>query len=430
MYCGNCLRDNALVSAFRRQGHTATMVPLYLPLTLDETNNSHGTPIFFGGINVYLDQRAAFFRSAPEWLRHWLAHPALLKWTGKFASRTRASDVADLALSMLRGEEGNQARDLDEFIGWARTLPTVDAVCISNALLLGMAPRIRRDLGARVVCLLAGEDAYLDAMAEPLRSQIWHTLSERAQVVDAFVAPSRYFGDRMRDRMKVSADRMHVLPLGLNLAGFPQPGSPRPARATDSPPAIGYLARMCREKGLDTLVDAYLELRRRNRVPGLRLKIAGGCGPGDEPFVQELRSRLGAVGVLGDVEFHPNLSRDDKIAFLQSLTIFSVPAFYGEAFGLYLLEAMAAGVPVVQPRHAGFPEAVERTGGGVLCEPGSATVLAETLETLLLDPARCGQLGETGQRAVHERFSVEQAAWDLARLVESLPAPAGKPMVT
>ncbi|MBK9139800.1 MAG: glycosyltransferase family 4 protein [Verrucomicrobia bacterium] len=423
MYCGNCLRDNALVSAFRRQGHLATMVPLYLPLTLDETNNSEGTPIFFGGLNVYLDQKAALFRSAPAWLRRWLAHPALLKWTGRFAARTRASDVADLTLSMLRGEEGNQARDLDEFIGWARTLPPVDAVCISNALLLGMAPRLRRDLGARIVCLLAGEDAYLDAMAEPLRSEIWRTLSERALVVDAFVAPSRYFADRMADRMRVPAERMHVLPLGLNLAGFPPPGSPGSAATRGSPPAIGYLARMCREKGLDTLVEAYLELRRRNRVPGLRLKIAGGCGPGDEPFVAELRSRLSAAGVLGDVEFHPNLSREAKIAFLQSLTVFSVPALYGEAFGLYLLEALAAGVPVVQPRHAGFPEAVEGTGGGVLCEPGSATALADALESLLLDPVRCRHLGETGQRAVHERFSVDQVARDLARLIESIPPP-------
>jgi glycosyltransferase involved in cell wall biosynthesis len=402
------------------------MVPLYLPLTLDEPNHAAGTPIFFSGLNVYLDQKAALFRSAPGWLRRWLAHPALLRWSSRFAARTRASDVADLALSMLRGEEGNQARDLDEFIRWARALPAVDAVCISNALLLGLAPRLRRDLGARVICLLAGEDSYLDAMPEPWRGEIWNTLAGRAQVVDAFIAPSRYFADRMRERMRVAADRMHVLPPGLNLEGFPAPGSPRPATAEGAPPAIGYLARMCREKGLDTLVTAYLELRRRNRVPGLRLKVAGGCGPGDEPFVQEQRSRLAAAGVLDAVEFLPNLSRDHKIAFLRSLTVSSVPALYGEAFGLYLLEAMAAGVPVVQPRHAGFPEAVEGTGGGVLCEPGDPTALADALENLLLDPARCRQLGETGQRAVHGRFSVDQAARELVRLIASLPAPQGK----
>lgn len=425
MYCGNCLRDNALVSAFRRQGHTATMVPLYLPLTLDETNNAAGTPIFFGGINVYLDQKAALFRSAPAWLRRWLAHPALLKWTGRFASRTRASDVADLALSMLRGEEGNQARDLDEFIRWARMQPPLDAVIISNALLLGMAPRIRRDLRARVVCLLAGEDAYLDAMAEPWRSRIWSTLADRAQAVDAFVAPSRYFASRMCERMKVDDARMHAMPLGLNLAGYPIPGSRGVTSEPGSAPVLGFLARMCREKGLDMLVEAFIELRQRHRVPDLKLKIAGGCGPGDEPFVQELRSRLSATGLLGDVEFLPNLSRDEKIAFLTSLTVFSVPALYGEAFGLYLLEAMAAGVPVVQPRHAGFPEAVGMTNGGLLCEPGDVQALADGIERLLRDPEQRRHHAECGQRAVHEQFSVELAARNLARLIEALPPPGG-----
>jgi hypothetical protein len=68
MYCGGCFRDNSLVAALRKQGHQTLMVPLYLPLTLDEPDQSAGTPIFFGGINVYLDQKSALFRKAPRWL--------------------------------------------------------------------------------------------------------------------------------------------------------------------------------------------------------------------------------------------------------------------------------------------------------------------------------------------------------------------------
>ena len=67
MYCGGCLRDNALVAALRQQGHQVLMVPLYLPLTLDEQDQSAGSPIFFGGINVYLAQKAPLFREAPGW---------------------------------------------------------------------------------------------------------------------------------------------------------------------------------------------------------------------------------------------------------------------------------------------------------------------------------------------------------------------------
>jgi glycosyltransferase involved in cell wall biosynthesis len=123
-----------------------------------------------------------------------------------------------------------------------------------------------------------------------------------------------------------------------------------------------------------------------------------------------LRERLQAGGVLEDVEFHPNADRASKVAMLRSLSVFSVPALYGEAFGLYVIEALAAGVPVVQPRVAAFPELVEATGGGVLCAAGDARALAEAIEELLLNPARARALGEAGRRAVFERFSAEAMA--------------------
>ena len=86
MFCGACLRDNALVMALRRLGHAAMMAPLYLPLTLDEEDQSAGTPIFFSGINVYLEQQSALFRSAPSWLHQALASPMLLKWASGAAA--------------------------------------------------------------------------------------------------------------------------------------------------------------------------------------------------------------------------------------------------------------------------------------------------------------------------------------------------------
>ena len=95
--------------------------------------------------------------------------------------------------------------------------------------------------------------------------------------------------------------------------------------------------------------------------------------------------------------------------------MFSVPALYGEAFGLYVIEALAAGVPVVQPRTAAFPELIEATGGGVLCEPGDPQALAEAIEELLLDPARARALGEAGRRAVFEKFSAEAMARDMVQ---------------
>lgn len=424
MYCGNCLRDNALVAAWRRQGHDVTMVPLYLPLTLDESDHSAGTPIFFSGVNVFLDQKSPRFRSAPEWLRRWLSSATLLRWVGGLAAKTRPQEVAELALSMLRGEEGHQARDLDELIGWLRGQPRPDALCLSNALLLGLTRRIRHDLGGKVVCLLAGEDAYLDAMPEPWRGRIWEVLKERARLVDLFVAPSRYFADVMRARLGLDPERVQVISPALNLEGYPPEPTPaahlRPG-ATDTPAGtIGFFARMCREKGLDTLVEAFLRLRQKHPTADVRLKVGGSCGPADQPLVDELRARLAAAGALDRVEFHPNLDRAAKIRFLQSLTVFSTPALYGEAFGLYLLEAMAAGVPVVQPRHAAFPEVIEATGGGVLCDPGDAAALADAIEGLLRDPVRREALARAGHRAVHEQYGAGKVAERMIAAFESM----------
>src|SRR5690606_9656865 len=103
MYCGNCLRDNALVAALRRLGHPVTLLPLYLPLKTDEADQSDGAPIFFGGINVYLEQKAPVFRRMPRWLHDLLASPRLLRWVGTAAARTRPEQVGDMTLSMLRG---------------------------------------------------------------------------------------------------------------------------------------------------------------------------------------------------------------------------------------------------------------------------------------------------------------------------------------
>lgn len=403
MYCGGCFRDNALVAALRKQGHETLMVPLYLPLTLDEADQSAGTPTFFGGINVYLEQKSALFRRAPKWLHSLLASPALLKWASKHSARTKAEDVGDLMISMLRGEDGNQARELDELIAWLKEHSKPDVVCLSNALLVGLARKIRNELNCAVTCILGGEDAYLDSLPVAVREQAWRTLSERCRDVDLFLPPTRYFGDLMSRRLSLRPDQVRVVPNGINLTGYEAAGP-------QNPPVLGYFARMCKDKGLDTLVDAYIELRRREVGKNLRLHIGGGCGPTDEPYVDQQRAKLRAAGVLDAVQFFPNVDHAGKLAFFRGLTLFSTPALYGEAFGLYIIEALAAGVPVVQPRHAAFPELVESTGGGVLCEPASAKSLADAIGGLLLEPERARALGRNGREAVFRDFGIESVA--------------------
>jgi glycosyltransferase involved in cell wall biosynthesis len=418
MYCGACLRDNALVMALRKLGHAATMAPLYLPLTLDEEDQTTGTPIFFGGINVYLEQQSAMFRKAPEWLHQALDSPSLLKLASGAAGNANPADLGPMTISMLRGEEGNQARELDNLLDWLRG-EKPDAASLSNALLVGMARRIRQELAVPILCSLQGEDWFLDMLPQPHRDLAWQTASERARDVDLFISPSRYYAELMQRRLNIPAEKMRVLPNGLNFDGF----SAAPESAKAGPPVLGYFARTSREKGLENLVQAFIAIKQRGRVPNLKLRIGGSCAStADHRFVEELRGRLQNSGLLGDVEFHPNISRAAKQDFLRGLSVFSVPAEYGEAFGLYVIEALACGVPVVQPRHGAFPELIDATGGGVLYAAGELDALSTAIESLCLDPARARALGQAGQKAVREQFGMETMARRMADLCREAKA--------
>ena len=175
---------------------------------------------------------------------------------------------------------------------------------------------------------------------------------------------------------------------------------------------------MCRDKGLELLVDAFILLA-SEPDSAVRLAVAGSVTGLDEPFVAAMRQRLSEAGLAQRVSWHPNVSRADKQRLLRSFTVFSVPAVYRESFGLYVLEALACGVPVVEPDHAGLGELVRATGGGVLCAPGDPESLAAGLARLLDDPALRRELGEAGRAAVTERYSAAHMARRIAGVLEA-----------
>ncbi len=398
------------------------MVPLYLPFTLDEENQAGDTPIFYNGVNVYLEQKSALYRAAPRWVHRMVGSDTLLNWAAGQVGKTRAEEVGELTISMLRGEDGNQARELEELIDWLKTQPKPDVISLSNSLLLGLARRLQEAIGAPVVCLLQNEAPYIDSMPEDLRGQVWELMAERAQEIARFIAPSEFYAERMRDQLKLPVDRVRVIHNGINHEGYTA------ERVAPNPPVIGFFSRMCQDKGLDTLVDAFIKIKADNHIPQVRLKAGGGCGPSDQAFVDALRKRLEAKGLREDVEFCPNLSREEKQAFLKSLSVLSVPAQFGEAFGFYVIEAMAAGVPVVQPRCASFPELVAATGGGVVYDHAGPESLAAALEEMLHNPSEAKAIGLRAREAVRENFSVEHSAAELAKLLDGLVS--GKPQTT
>jgi glycosyltransferase involved in cell wall biosynthesis len=300
-------------------------------------------------------------------------------------------------------------------VRWLR-LEKPDVVCLSNALLVGMARRIRAEVRAPVICSLQGEDFFLDGLREPHRTAAWQVTAERAADVDLFVSPSRYFAQFMASRLKIAPEKMKVVLNGINFDGYEIPAA---ATGKSGPPVLGYFARMCREKGLDQLIGAFVRLKKRDGLGDLKLRVGGSCGPADQPIVEEARATLAKNNGLGDVEFCPNLTRDAKLDFFRSLTVFSVPARHPEAFGLYVIEALAAGVPVVQPDHGGFSELVAATGGGRLFPAGNEEALADAIEGLLRTPEQARAMGAAGRAVVRERFTADAMAGEFARLCRS-----------
>lgn len=399
MYCGSCLHDNTLAAALREQGHDTILVPTYTPTRTDEENLSIDR-VFFGGINVYLQQKSALFRHTPWCLDRVLDAPAVLNLVSHLATSTRPEDLGDLTVSMLQGEAGRQRKELDKLARWLREQIQPDLVHLSNSMLIGMARQLGQELRVPILCTLSGEDIFLEKLVEPHYSQARATLRERAGDIDAFVALNRYYADFMAEYLAVDRGRVYVVPHGLSLEGH----APRPPRSASGERRLGYFARICPDKGLHLLVEAWLQLARDPEMPPVRLCVAGYLGAGDRGYFDDLCAQIRAAGLADRFEHAGEVDREGKIAFLQSLDVMSVPTVYRESKGISILESLANAVPVVLPAHGTFPELIEDTGGGVLCEPGNPAALAEALGRLLTDPVLADDLGRRGHSAIVERY--------------------------
>ncbi|MEI6674999.1 MAG: glycosyltransferase family 4 protein [Verrucomicrobiota bacterium] len=373
-YCGACMRDNALAKALHAAGHEVSLLPMYLPLQLDEEmlESPRAMPVFFGGINIYLQQKFALFRHTPAWLDKLLNHPRLLRKAAGHSHMTSARDHGELTLAMLRMGDSSLDKELDKLCAWLEQ-ERPDILCLSTALQAGMIRELKRRLGGvKVICCFQGEDTFLDSLPAPYRNACWRNLAARVRDADRLISPSAFYADLMQRRLGPAALTIEVMANGINLDGY------APLLSKPGPPVIGFLARMCREKGLDIMVEAFIYLRMVLGHPDARLHLAGAATADNQPLIESLQQRLAAVGLTDQVQWQTNISRAAKIAMLRSLSLFSVPVTYPEAFGLYVIEAMAAGVPVVQPATAAFPEIVARAGVGVLVSPGGAARLEDS----------------------------------------------------
>lgn len=404
MYCGSCMRDNALAAELIRQGHDVTLLPFYTPTLTDEENVSRQERIFFGGISVYLEQYMPWYRRG-RLLDRFLDSPGVIK---AFTSGSIAVDprqLGALTVSTLRGAEGNQRKEIDKLIEFVKDEPVPDIVNVPYTLLISLVAPLKRALGRPVVVTLQGEDLFLEALPEPYKSEALQLVRSQIGDVDLFIAVSDYYARFMRDYLRIPEAKMRVARLGVNVADLSIT-----TRASAQPFTIGYFARIAPEKGLHNLADAYRILRTAKGLPPSRLVAAGYLPPEHKPYLARIAGDLRAAGLGGEFVYQGAVERAKKVQFFHDLDVLSVPSPYHEPKGLYLLEAMACGVPVVQPDHGAFPEIIERTGGGLLARSAAGADIADAIHELWKDPVRAKEMGRCGAAAVRNQYTVRHMA--------------------
>jgi glycosyltransferase involved in cell wall biosynthesis len=421
MYCGTCLRDNALAAELQARGHDVSLLPVYTPTRTDEPNVSDAH-VFFGGISVYLQQRVPLFRRTPAILDFLWDVPAVIRAaTGKGVS-VDPKDLGELTVSMLRGEAGFQAKEIKKLIAYLETRPPFDLVVLPVSLLIGLAPPLKHALQRPIVCMLQGEDLFLDFLAEEHKALAKDLIRAHASHVDAFLATSDYYADFMAGYLGLARDTIHTAPIGIHLEGHDP--SPKPRR---EPFTLGYLARIAPEKGLHLLAEAYRILRQDKGLPPSKLRAAGYLAPEHKPYLNGIQDKLRAAGLADEFHYVGEVTREAKIAFLCEVDVLSVPSPYAEPKGLYLLEAMANAVPWVEPRHGAFVEMERRTQGGLLFEPNQTEDLAATIMTLVNDPRLAATLGRNGAEGVKAHYTAAKMAERTLEVYDKVLSPAKRP---
>jgi len=413
MYCGSCLRDNGLAVELLARGHDVTLLPLYTPTNPDEHNVSRDR-VLFGGISIYLQQHVPFFRKTPRFLDRLWDSPGVIR---AFASRSLSVDpkmLGDMTVSMLEGDRGVLHKEFDKLREWLADEPVPDVVNLPNSLLISLARPLRELLNRPICCTLQGEDLFLDGLVEPYRSKAIDLIRKQVPDVDRFIAVSEYYVPTMTRLLGIPSDRISVVPLGINLDGYER------ATKRDDVFRVGYFARISPEKGLHVLAEAYALFRRKTGDAPVRLEAAGYLSRAHEPYLEDVKRSLAKAGVANDFTYHGAVDRDGKLAFLRTLDVLSVPTPYDEPKGVFLLEAMASGVPVVQPRRGAFTEIVEKTGGGLLVAPDDPAALADGLYALWSDRERARSLGERAFDGVRAHYSIQKSADKQLEVYESM----------
>jgi glycosyltransferase involved in cell wall biosynthesis len=414
-YCGNCYRDMIYLRAIKQvPGISARAIPLYLPPETEETSNDFDRNVFFGAISMYLREKVPFLRNMPAVFDKFLDSTPLLRMAARRSGTTNTEGLEDMTLGMIKGEKAFPEKELKRLVRYLSENGQPDILHLSNALIIGLARQIKKHMKVKIVCSLLNEDDWIDEMAEPYKSDAWKLIAEEAPNVDAFLTPSRYYRDLFIQKTGHKTNNIHVVPLALDTRHL----NILPHK--DNYPALGYFNRLNSQNGFDKLVDAFIHLRKSGKLEGLTLHVSGGFTGSDKPFIAKQIQKIKESGLKKAVKIYPEFHGNSKEEFFSNIDIMSVPVRKHDGYGLYLLEANASGVPVVQPATGGFPEILDITKGGVIYEQDTMEGLSETLLSLFKDHESRKKLGEKGKASVPAELSLERMSAALDEVYEKV----------
>lgn len=405
MYCGSCMHDNALAAGMKDAGEDVSLFTLYTPMRVDEEAVGE-KQILYGGIKAYMTQQ--FPRPFPGrgLLMRLAGSQTLHRLMPHFdiGSAVDAAANAELTISMLKGEQGNQKELLEELIEWIQKYYQPDIIHVTNALMIGVVRGLKRSLKIPVTCGLHGEDIFLEGLPQKYQHEALSLIRDRANDVDRFLAISSYYSNMFSKWVGLDSSKIDVVYPGIALKDYREM---TPDSSNDRPLTVGFLARFVPEKGLHLLVDAFISLVRSGEFPNLRLVAGGYMSSAYKTYIDGIRKKIKENKLEDRISLRGTLERNEKLNLFRQMDVFSVPAPYREPKGISILEALASGVPVVQPEHGSYPEWINATKGGLLCRPNDSLDLADKLATLLRDAELRKKLGQQGRQGVFEKFSSE-----------------------
>lgn len=418
MYCGSCMHDNALARAMIVRGIDTLLVPTYTPIRTDEQDVSIDR-VFFGGVNIYLQQLAPWLRFVPRWLDQVLNSPKLIRWVASRGMETSPKSLGALTVSMLKGRHGNQRKEVDRLCDWLVGDINPDAVVLTNMLIAGFIPELKRRLRIPVAVTLQGDDIFLDYLPEPYRQQTLDMMRELVKSVDGFIVHSRDYGTRMAHQLQIPDKKWHVTPLAIDTKPFQQAASQ--PRSLPEQPTIGYLARLAPEKGLHQVIDAFIELHRDPQYQAVKLRVAGWLGPQNIAYWEEQKKKIATAGLTERLVHDGEIDHQHKIAYLRGVDILCVPTTYQDPKGLFVLESLAAGTPVIVSEHGAFPEMLARHGGGWCVKNGDVAGLTQRLKWVVDHREDAHRIGIQGQKSVHSQGDIMTMAAQTIDLLQKLP---------